>query len=353
MPLPDPLQPGENPLLASVIAFGEEEVVGLLRIHFTADDLARTTMAAAADPLWEVVLSRFRLRDRDKALAYRSWERGLRRSPERVARMGAGVRWLMALAPEGPYFPDFLTPEAARDGLEAGLSALRSTPRRRFRWELGWLARYAPVAGWVGGLGDGEVTSVEGLATALSDYYGAAIAPHGEHIRAAVEADRAWRVGHLLSGGVEALLNGLRPTMRWRPPVLEVDYTLDRDLHLHGRGLRLVPSYFCRRVPVALADPELSPVLVYPIDAAFRWTPGTRAPGSLEALVGDSRAAVLQAARGGATTTELARRAGVSIAAASRHAKVLREAGLVRSVRRGPAVLHLLTPLGTGLLEPS
>ncbi|MET7334413.1 winged helix-turn-helix domain-containing protein [Nonomuraea sp. NPDC005650] len=325
--------------------------MGLLRIHFTADDLARTTVAAGADPLWETVLSRFRLQDRDKAPAFRPWERGLRESPGRLSRMASGLRWLTALAPEAPYFPDFLTPAAARDGLEAGLEALRATPSRRFRQELELLARYAPIPGWLGALAERPAAPMSELATALADYHAAAIAPHRDLIEPAVEGDRAWRVGHLLNSGVEGLLGSMKPMMRWRSPVLEVDYSVDRELHLRGRGLTLVPSYFCRRVPVSLADPELPPVLIYPIDAGFRWTPAARVSGSVEALIGATRAAVLQAADGGATTSELARRAGVSLAAASRHAKVLREAGLIRSVRQGPAVLNLLTPLGSGLLE--
>ncbi|MEV4575810.1 winged helix-turn-helix domain-containing protein [Nonomuraea jabiensis] len=326
--------------------------MGLLRIHFTADDVARTTVAAGADPLWEVVLSRFRLQDRDKAPAFRPWERALRESPARLSGMASGLRWLTALAPEAPYFPDFLTPAAAREGLEAGLDALRATPSRRFRHELALLARHTPIPAWLGALADRPSAPVVELATALAGYHAAAIAPYQDLIQPAVEADRAWRAGHLLNSGVEGLLSSMKPMLRWRWPVLEVDYSVDRELHLRGRGLTLVPSFFCRRVPVSLADPDLPPVLIYPIDAAFRWQPGERTRGSVEALMGAARAAVLQAADGGATTTELARRAGVSLAAASRHAKVLREAGLIRSVRRGPAVLNLLTPLGSGLLGP-
>ena len=66
-------------------------------------------------------------------------------------------------------------------------------------------------------------------------------------------------------GGVGDLFAGLTPLFRWRWPVLEAPYPLDKDVHLAGRGLLLVPSYFCRRMPVTFADPGLPPVLVYPI----------------------------------------------------------------------------------------
>ncbi|WP_436848162.1 hypothetical protein [Streptomyces collinus] len=53
----------------------------------------------------------------------------------------------------------------------------------------------------------------------------------------------------------------------------------------------------------------------------------------------------------GYNTTELSRRLGISAAAASHHATVLREAKLITTRREGKAVLHVLTPLGIALLE--
>ena len=72
---------------------------------------------------------------------------------------------------------------------------------------------------------------------------------------------------------------------------------------------------------------------------------------ALAALVGRNRAAVLSAVADGCTTTELAGRVGISLAAASQHASVLRDAGLITSCRQGGAVLHALTPLGADLLQ--
>ncbi|ONI49901.1 Helix-turn-helix domain protein [Streptomyces sp. IB2014 011-1] len=72
---------------------------------------------------------------------------------------------------------------------------------------------------------------------------------------------------------------------------------------------------------------------------------------SLASLLGRTRAAALLATRVGCTTTELARRLGVSAAAASQHTRVLRDADLITTTRRGGAVLHLITPLGTALLK--
>ncbi|GAA1504908.1 winged helix-turn-helix domain-containing protein [Sphaerisporangium rubeum] len=325
--------------------------MGTLRIHFTADDLARTTVAAAPDPLWEVVLSRFRLRETGPQPLFRPWLGQLRAHPARLARMRPGARLLDTLVPPGPYFPDFLTPSESEAGLEHGIEALLSTPRRRLRAELARLGRHHDLPAWARPLADGDTAVLTAVGHALRDYHEAAITPYHAVVHGAVAADRAQRAHDLLGGGVEGLLAGLRPLMRWVPPVLEVNYDVDRDLRLGGRGLRLVPSYFCQRVPISLADPVLPPVLIYPIERRHRFAPAAADPQGLAALLGRTRAAVLDALGDGATTTELARRLRTSPASISRHTGVLREAGLITTRRDGAAVLHSVSPLGTALLE--
>jgi DNA-binding transcriptional ArsR family regulator len=125
-----------------------------------------------------------------------------------------------------------------------------------------------------------------------------------------------------------------------------------QDQVLAGRGLLLVPGFFCWRTPVTLVDPELPPVLVYPIDRDCRVVDrGKGGDRSLIALLGRTRTAVLTAVGGGGTTTELSRRSGTSLASASEHATVLREAGLSNTRRDGGSVEHTLTPLGEAVLS--
>jgi DNA-binding transcriptional ArsR family regulator len=323
----------------------------MLRVHFTAEDLARTTVAADPDPLWEIVLSRFRLHDRHRPVTYRSWVRALGTTERaRTAHVQAGSAVLGVLAPRGPYFPDFLTPADGRAGLAAGLDALCRTPRRELRAQLERLAGRGDLPGWAVPLAHGDPPALTRLAETLRSYHEVAIAPFTELVES-VAADHAHRVHSLVTGGVDGLLAGMRPFMRWRPPVLEIDYDVDRDLYLAGRGIRFIPSYFCDRTPVSLADPDLPPVLVYPIAQQFRWNHATRRHQSLDNLVGSTRSAVLRSINAGATTTQLARRLDTSLASVSRHAAVLRDAGLVDSHRHGSAVLHSLTPLGVSLLD--
>ncbi|WP_245238468.1 winged helix-turn-helix domain-containing protein [Streptomyces sp. MZ04] len=144
------------------------------------------------------------------------------------------------------------------------------------------------------------------------------------------------------------MLHTFAPMLRWEPSVLSAHYPVDREVHLGGRGLLLVPSYFCRRTPVALLDDRLLPVLVYPAHPTLPHA--APADSRLAPLLGHTRAAVLQTLQEPHTTTELAEHAGVSLSSASEHAAVLRRAGLVASVRERQQVRHILTQLGAELL---
>ncbi|MCP9960920.1 winged helix-turn-helix domain-containing protein [Streptomyces somaliensis] len=322
----------------------------MLRIHFTDADLAGVRMAARPNALWETVLSFHRLRDRRGAPVYGEWR------SEARARLNGETRLLAALIPVRGYFPDFLTPPEGLQGLEAGLEAVRATPPARIRAELSLLASEraagASRPSWTAALAEGRREPLDRLLGALRGYHRAAVEPYWPSIQALVEADRAARGRALLDGGTEELLASLPPVLRWCAPVLEADYPVDRDVRLGGRGLLLQPSYFCRGTAVTYRDPGLPPVLVYPAaHAEVHGTAGDPGGAPLGRLVGHTRSAVLRAIGQGGTTSELARRAGVSLASASQHAGVLRDAGLVLTLRQGSSVLHTLTPLGAALLH--
>lgn len=321
-----------------------------MRIHFSTGDLERTQIAERVDPLWEMVFSWLRLTELDSGLLLQPWLRDIRRSGDREV-IRSGVRMLSVLAPLGPYFPDFLTPPEGAAGLASALAAIRSTPRDRLRDEFKLLGDVSPTPAWTRPLAAGDGAALLELTEALTRYHAAVIEPYGEMIDEAVETDHLHRTG---ADCVEGLLRGMWPLMNWRAPVLEVQYSYDRDLHLNGRGLRLVPSYFCRRTPVAFADPGLPPTVVYPVHHDWTWqrqlASGRREEGALAALLGTTRSAVLAAVGAGATTTELAGRLGASPSSVSRHTTVLREAGLLTTERQGLSVLHQRTVLGSALL---
>lgn len=330
----------------------------MLRIHVSGWDLSKVRMATGPDALWETILSFHRLRDRRASTVFGKWR------SEARPRLNGEVRLLSAVVPPRGYFPDFLTP--SQEGAEpldfaTGMEVLRDTPTGRLRADLAVLGAQAAAGGRgvarraarpvaLETLGEGRAEPLGRLIGALRAYHGAAVEPYWPHIQASVEADRALRGRALLDGGADELLASLPPVIRWRAPVLEADYPVDRELHLDGRGLLLQPSFFCRGTPVVYRDPLLPPVLVYPVTHAA--APAFAEPGPwLGRLLGNTRSTVLRVIGDGCTTSELARRAGVSLASASQHACVLREAGLVHTLRHGSSVLHTLTPLGGSLLR--
>ncbi|MDG4828684.1 winged helix-turn-helix domain-containing protein [Solwaraspora sp. WMMD1047] len=334
----------------------------MLRIIFSSEDIARTRVAPAADPVWESVLSLHLLQGRTRDPVMAGWRREVSTGP-RLRTAAEQVRLLCAVNPARGYFPDFLTPSESVQGLEAGLDAIASTPKPLLHRDLTVLAGEHQLPPAAAAVGRGEPAAMRQLVDAMRHYHAAAIEPYWERIEAAVESDRTRRARSLLDGGTEGLLASLRPTVRWDSGVLEVPgYPSSRELHLDGRGLLLVPSFFCARTPVALLDPDLPPVLVYPVDRLDGLVPAAGDDGSvaarrrgtreaLRALLGRTRAGVLEVVADGCSTGEVARRLHISAAAASQHTTVLRNAGLLVSHRDRNMVLHTLTPLGRAMLN--
>lgn len=324
----------------------------MLRIHFTSHDLQNIRVARQPDPLWELMCSVCRLETGEGPLDFGHWRSSARDRLSRDSVAGRALRPLRTLIPASGYIPDFLTPPVTGGDLSAGLDQLRRTPRTRLVRELTRLAESRPVPNWAASLGRPGGDALTSLANALGIYFRALLEPYWPHIRTAVGNDVDLRSRALLDGGTQALLDGLRPLARWKAPVLEVDYPVERDLHLEGRGLLLVPSFFCWRRPTALADPGLAPVLVYPVEKAPLAVLATGTDDGLERLLGRTRTAVLTevAGHGARTSSEVAQAVGIALPSVSYQIGVLREGGLVASHRDGKYVLHMATPLGLRLL---
>ncbi|WP_176611380.1 helix-turn-helix transcriptional regulator [Actinomadura sp. WMMB 499] len=316
----------------------------MLHIRFTGHDLARTRLSGA-HPLWETVLSVRALRTRSGRGMLDGWRARTR------ARLPRSSRILMALCPaEGP-FAEFLMRGGEDQGWNESIEAIVSTPGDRLARELSALPRL-PVHAEP--LAAGDPAALRELGDALRDYRCAAITPYWDRIQSRIDVERSFRLRTVARGGVELLLSTLSADTRWDAGVLEVRCPESRTVKLDGRGLVLAPSVFCGRRPVLLEnrDGHGPAVLFFPtftdFGAALHDHPCER-PDALSALLGTTRAAALCGAADGTTTTELARRLGVTPATASEHAKVLREAGLITTGRVGRQAVHAITPLGVAL----
>ncbi|TCR26107.1 helix-turn-helix protein [Streptomyces sp. BK205] len=323
----------------------------MLRIHFTSHDLHNIRISRRPDPLWELICAACRLATHQGPLEFGAWRRSVRERLATDPMAGHAVHTLQTLVPPVGYIPDFLTPSVTEGGLPAALEAIHATSRSRLRHELGRLAAARPLPAWTTELGRPGDRGMRSLVKALDISSRALLEPRWAHVRRAVRDDVDLRSHILLDGGVVPLLESLRPLARWNAPVLEVEYPADRDLHLEGRGLRLVPSYFCWRRPTALADPTLGPVLVYPVTAR-PLDSVTFNGNALDRLLGRTRASVLtEVARSGSrTTSEVATAVGIAMPSASYQLAILRDGGLVTSRRDGQYVLHTATLMGHQLL---
>lgn len=322
----------------------------MLRLRFTAADAMQVRMAERPDVLWEILLAAHVLQTQDGPLVFGAWRRHAR------PRVDGSMRRLIALASARGYSPDFLTPAEASGGLEAGLDAVCRVPVARLREELAQLPPARADLRGVAELAHGSPASLTLLAGGMAAFHRELLAPFWPQIETHLAADRAKRANAVLHGGVDELLATLHPCLEWDPPVLRfTGMDLDRDVHLRGRGLLLIPSFFCWARPTLLRDPDLSPVLVYPVHHDLDWAVRQETEGGarreVAALMGRTRAAVLEATAVGRSTTTLARLVRTSPATASGHLKALREAGLVTTQRHGTSAHHLLSPLGRSLLD--
>ncbi len=325
------------------------------RIHFTAEDLERIQVSPTLGPLAETVMALSLLRCPWRSLGTFSEWRG-----QVSGKITAQMKALTCLIPPGTTGVDLGTLTGEAPTIEQGVQALLAVPTENLLTEMEVTDRWhrLPAAAWAAVEADGKARRE--LAAATQAAYETLVEPYWIRIHARLRADQVARSRTLAYEGPDRLLASLQGRwIRWRPPVLEVLMYSRLEMHLDGRGLALVPSVFVGQHPMLTwdaSDPLAMPRLILPAVGDqdghdYLWDGRRNAGAALAALVGRNRAAVLSAVADGCTTTELACRIGISPAAVSQHASVLRDAGLISTCRQGSAVLHVLTPLGSELLQ--
>jgi DNA-binding transcriptional ArsR family regulator len=324
------------------------------RIHFTIQDLARTRVAEAPMPLFELDLAVRALQDRSQPARLDSWRRHARAQLSTQAIMAVSlippVGWsFMALAQTG-------TPEEL-------LEQARAMPRKDINAYMAFIAERQSVPLWAHDLADNSALFGK-FVDGLTDLYSVLLGPHEAQIADLLVADRTVRMRQMLVGGVERLLAEANPRwLQWKPPVLEIQMAnrVDYDLQLEGRGILLVPSIFSTRSLVdSLAQPQ--PIVTYPAghDQSLRRLTtlvskdvAPKSISTISALLGHTRAAVLSAVaeHPGCSTKELAIHARIAPSSASEHATILRKAGLIKTTRHRNIVIHSPTALAVTLLN--
>jgi DNA-binding transcriptional ArsR family regulator len=282
----------------------------------------------------------------------RAWARAARRAID-----GAGLvmpaAWPL-LVTGRPSYPEFLSP--APDLLEPSVDReldrlcrtragqVRASLRRVFGDDL------PPAAAE---LARRPAATLRLIAAELRAAHELIVAPHWPRLRALLAADIAYRARQLAAGGADRLFADLHREVTWDGRRLAVRRSgSTREVRLGDRGLVLVPSALTDdHVRVKLST-STQTALRYPArGAAVLWRSRPAEPATaVVALIGRSRAELLETLRAPATATELARRAGVTPSAVSQQLRVLQRAGLVAGERAGRSVVYAITELGRQLL---
>jgi DNA-binding transcriptional ArsR family regulator len=279
--------------------------------------------------------------------------------------------WMTAVAPDLPrldldslfavvtrdYSPDFLSPPPSRPvtDIAGDLARVRGAPAGQVEQELRQLLIRQPgrrrAADVLAMLRD-PLAARDRLADLVESAWQVLVAPWWPRLRDVLETDVAFQGRRLADAGIAALFASFRPHLRWDGEALRIPLrAASFERSLDGRGLLLMPAVFHHVGVGLMIDPPWQPTLIYAARGAGTvWQPVSGERPALVALLGRTRAAVLDGLAEPTSTSGLARRCGVPISSTSEHLTVLRNAGLVSTRRTGRTLTHRRTALGKALV---
>ncbi|MCW3813226.1 winged helix-turn-helix domain-containing protein [Micromonospora sp. DR5-3] len=325
----------------------------MVAIGLSAGAVARVRFALSC--LWETVASVRVLRDPGQHAIHLPWANRVRPRLAEAGLVGPGGGLLWHLVPPAPgYLADFLTPPPAGLAPDLGqeLAALRATPPETVRAHLDLYNGPRPPA--LSALHADPEDGLHRLAEEIEAYWRLALAGDWPRIRALLEAEVFRRARLLAEDGAAGLLNDLHERVRWEGDALLISqrHCAAPDVP-DGSGLVLVPSVFAWPSVLSISAGDV-PQLAYPARGlGALWACPPTAPDALGAVLGRGRARLLAALDAPRSTTDLARRTGLSPAGVSQHLTALRAAGLVVTHRQGRSLLSSRTAVAEALLTAS
>ncbi|WP_371495666.1 winged helix-turn-helix domain-containing protein [Kitasatospora sp. NBC_00374] len=324
------------------------------RFRLGLADLAAASFACS--PLQETVLS-LRMWTHPGVYVHQTpWFERMRPAFEQVD--GVLLRSLVAT---NRYVPDFLTPRPAVPfpDIRAELAEVRALPPQELRGQL--VRTFLPHDRRIpqplaDGLAD-PARLLARIADALEEYWEQCLSPQWwPRARSVLRADIVHRSRVLAERGAAALFGDLDGRLLWEDGVLTIRRDWgggDVDVVVGRRGLVFLPTCFARGAITSIGE-DHPPTITYPargqgtLGGSVQPPPAARA---LEQLVGPPKARLLALLSEPSSTTELARRLGVTPGAVSQHLAVLAATRLVTRARHGRMVLYARSPLGDRLCD--
>ncbi|MDI2131265.1 ArsR/SmtB family transcription factor [Yinghuangia seranimata] len=313
----------------------------MLRVHFTAEDFARTRFAGRPAPLQELHAAMTTATTRSGGPLFAPWRGRVLRS------LPAASSPLADLVPAGrpPSFLDVLG-----DTVDDGFEHIRATSPVLVRSELERVYGAAPAPRWIRGLHAGDETAWHTVRRAQQATYETVLAPVWSVVQDLHREEFTRYALTVAEHGVAAALTGLAPGSRVHEGVWEWPGAAPaRDVRLDGRGLVVLPTFHHPAGPLVQDVPGHPAVLTYPAGPGLPPTAQDPvvAAEALAAVLGRTRLDALRLLAEPHTTTSLALALHVSNATASSHAAALRSAGMATTTRAGRSVTHRRTALGT------
>ncbi|MFC7217457.1 winged helix-turn-helix domain-containing protein [Streptomyces polyrhachis] len=245
------------------------------------------------------------------------------------------------------WLADFLTPVPSFDGartFEEELADIRRTPPGRARAHL-VVSRPGPLPPAL------DRDDLPGLLADLLEWvWTHTVLPTWPRRRRILEADVVARTRRLTEGGWAAVLDDMRPGMRWLGESrLQINAHDHPPQDLSGRRLLFVPVTPHRGW--VSYDHAGKYAVVYPCSGVLAEAGRTAVPAALAALLGPARAAVLELLGTPLSTTQLTALTGQGLGSVGRHLRVLLDARLVARRRSGRSVLYFRTAAGDVLVR--
>ncbi|MFE1763658.1 ArsR/SmtB family transcription factor [Streptomyces angustmyceticus] len=192
-------------------------------------------------------------------------------------------------------------------------------------------------------------------ATALLTYvWEHTVRPYWERRRRVLEADMVARTAQVSQGGWAAVLDSLRPEVRW---LGESRFQVNRNAYPPreiAAGAELLFMPVTPRAGWVSWEGRERYAVVYPCLGVLAEDHDRRpVPAGLGALIGAARAGLLVLLEIPMSTTQLVAVTGQGLGSVGRHLRVLLDAGLVTRRRAGRSVLYVRTAAGEVLVNAS
>lgn len=302
--------------------------------------------------LWETFLAVRTLIDPVQQRYHTAWLRTVD-----IPEARAHLPGLIALTPHHGWTPDFLVPpaQAVARTVEAELDEVARYPVDLVAADINRSLESSPTRARRAVLTPMSAAPGAALAQLVAELryaWSHLVAPFWTPIQTLIDADIAHHSAKITQEGLGAALHGLHPDVTWAKDRITVNRSQDVHIRLAGRGLALLPSAFVWPHVVVVHDRPWAPTLAYPARGiGDLWATPAATSAGLTAVLGRTRALLLDSLDRPETTTALAARHRLSPGTTSTQLANLRAAALITSHRIGKEVRYRRTALGERLVR--